>query len=192
MGLTGCIPIVSSYSRIEVPGARYFGSSCHGVSGPSSVVYYPFQGIFISLDMNPWLRLGLHVPAGTIAQLNGETIKIEGETETGGVVFTARMKASSRGSLGAVNPKEFQAFPDPVISDNNFEPVIGNSKGGNHIWQLYLAMDNQVPNRLLQVPRGLISGTIELPSITVNGQKYESQRLQFRRERYSELSPVNC
>jgi hypothetical protein len=190
--LPGCFPIVASYAKIEAPDARYFGKSCRGVSGPSSVIYYQFHGIFISLDMDSWVRLGLHIPSGVTAQLNENSIRIDGRTETGNVVFSARIKAAKHGSLGNVHPQEFLALPDPFTGENNLGPFNGASKNGRHVLHLFAAVDDQIPNLLVKAPLGLLSGTIELPSMTVNGQRYERQRLQFKRKSYAELSPINC
>jgi hypothetical protein len=46
LALSGCVPIISQYPRIEAPDAVYYRGGCWGGSGPPSLVYYPFHGIF--------------------------------------------------------------------------------------------------------------------------------------------------
>lgn len=190
--LLGCVPITSTYIRVDAPDARRFGSDCHGSSGPQSVVYYPFHEVYISFDMNPWIRLGLHIPDGVTAQMNGNEVRILGRTENGSIDFSARIKAVSRGALGSVNPPEFKALPDPYLSPDDYGPFRGASKGENHIWHLYVAEDDQSPPQLILAPDGLIDGTIELPSMTINGKTHVPQKLQFKRQRYTGMAVANC
>ena len=191
LALSGCVPIISQYPRIEASDAVYYRSGCRGGSGPPSVVYYPFHGIFISFDLR-YMRLGLHVPAGTTVQLNNPTLRLVGLTDTGAVDLSVQIKAFRHGALGGGNPPEFMALPDPFTSPDNFGPLSGSSKNDRYVWFLFLGIDGQNPQRTALPPKGLVRGTIELPSITINGQRYEPQVLPFDRESYSELSPINC
>jgi hypothetical protein len=194
--LSGCAPISGSYNRIDAPNAVYFGQSCGGAVGPKSVVYFPYRGIFLSMDINPWIRFGIHVPAGTSAEVLGRTVKIIGETEAGPVEFTASIRPTSIGSFGSASPSEFMASYASTykgVADNYFGPFSGASQGERHIWYLFTAYDeSQVPRRLVQVPTGLVRGTIELPALSVNGQKFDPQQLSFKRDFYREFAPINC
>ena len=53
-------------------------------------------------------------------------------------------------------------------------------------------MDDDRPNRLVSLPFDLTEGTIELPAMTINGQRYERQILPFKQTKFFEISPVNC
>jgi hypothetical protein len=46
--------------------------------------------------------------------------------------------------------------------------------------------------KMFHAPKGLTEGTIEIPAMTVNGQRYERQILPFKQTKYFEISPVNC
>ena len=194
--VSGCAPMSGTYNRIDGPNAVYFGQHCHGSVGPKSVAYFPYHGIFLSIDINPWIRFGVHVPAGMTAEVLGRTMKITGRTEAGPVQFAAAMKPASIGSFGSVNPPEFMAFYASTykdVADNYFGPFTGASKGDRHIWYLFTAFDeSQVPRRVVQVPRGLVNGTIELPALAVNGQKFDPEKLSFRRDSYRGFTPINC
>jgi hypothetical protein len=85
LGLLGCVPWRYSYEHLDVPGARYFQSACQHSAGPPSMAYYPFHVIFISLDVTHTVTLGLHLPAGTTAALNGTTVRITGSADSGPV-----------------------------------------------------------------------------------------------------------
>jgi hypothetical protein len=193
---SGCAPMWGTYSRIDAPDARYFRQDCRGTVGPRSIAYFPYHGIFISIDMNPWIRFGIHVPSGNDAELLGRTVKITGSTQSGPVEFTADIKPTSIGSFGSDTPYEFMAFYARTyrdVADNYFGPFKGASKGNRHIWHLFTAFDeSQKPRRVVQVPRGLVSGTIELPALAVNGQRFEPQKLPFRRDSYFQIVPINC
>lgn len=191
--LQGCIPHTLLYSRLEAPDSKYFKSRCFGGAGATSVIYYPFHGIYISLNITGTLRLGLHVPAGEVAQLTDNAIKIEGRSgDETFVGFSGKLIAARQGSIGAVYPKELRALPDPYSSPDNFGPLMGGSKNGEHVWYFFTAMENGKPNRFSRLPTGLIRGTVELPSISVNGVNYGPQIIPFKQDTYFELGPINC
>jgi len=192
----GCAPISGNYNRIEAPDAVYFGRSCGGSVAPQSIVYFPYHGIFISMGMSPWIRFGIHLPAGTTAEVLGRTVRIYGETDAGPVHFMAQIKPTSIGSFGSSNPPEFMAFYAETyknVVENYFGPFDGASKGDRHIWHLFSAFDeSQSPRRLIVVPPGLVGGILELPALSVNGQKFDPVKLRFNRDSYRALAPINC
>jgi hypothetical protein len=75
--LTACVPMSPTYERIDAPDSKYFKSICRGTIGPRSTIYYPFHGIYISLNFT-FTSFGLHIPDGTTVQLNDNTIKVNG------------------------------------------------------------------------------------------------------------------
>jgi hypothetical protein len=74
------------------------------------------------------------------------------------------------------------ASVDHYTTPDNFGPLEGGGEGKYLLWYLYLIMSPQDPQRIATVPRGLVSGTVELPAMTINGQRYESQKLSFKRQ----------
>jgi hypothetical protein len=190
--LAGCVPISWPYERIDAPEARYFKSVCHASVGPPSVAYYPYHGIFLSLDITDSLALGLHLPDGTSARLDGNTVRISGTTETGSVDVRLPLRAARQGSLGNGNPFEFSGLPDPYSSPDNFGPFLGASKNGRYVWHLFISETDIEPIRTISTPGGLLRGTIELPPITIGAETYPPQILHFERHVHRELSPANC
>jgi hypothetical protein len=190
--LGGCFPVASTYLRIEAPEARYIGNGCWGSAGAPSVAYFRFHGAFISLNIDHQVRLGLHLPSGTTGQLNGDAIKIEGESSNGPITALLRIKPMGRGSVGTINPREFLQLPDPCSSNGSFGPFVGETKNGGHLWCMFLATSESDPHRIAHLPPGLVSGVVEIPSVTVNGIRYDPARLPFRREPYREMAPINC
>src|SRR6266850_149917 len=186
MLVAACVPYVQNYSRIEVPNARYFGKSCYGGFGPESVAYFPFHEIFISIDMNPWLRLGVHIPPGNSVQVLGRNIKIVGRTNSGNIDFSAALTPKPIGSLGSVNPDEFRAIDHSQVKPDEsfFGPFQGMAKDGRYVWYLFTAFD--------QAPRDLLEGVIELPALAINGRRYEPQKLPFRRDTVIGFQTINC
>ena len=187
--MAGCVPDFSTYNRPEIPQARYFPDGCDGF-GARSVAYYPFHGIYISLSIDP-VSVGLHIPAGTTAKLDGDTVVISAATERGPLEIHTRLKAAPHGSVGNIDPDEFRGLPDPYTPDAGSRPLIGGSKEGRLIWYLFIGMGKDRPNQLQLVPIAF-GGTIELPPITVNDRHYPAQVLPFTRKRHVGIQPVNC
>jgi hypothetical protein len=194
VGLQGCVPWRYSYERIQAPQAVYYRSFCRGAAGPPSVVYYPFHGIFISL-MADVMSLGLHVPEGTTVQLNGDTVVISGLTKTGPVDATVRIEGFSRASVGNV-PPDSRPVAEQFRLPSDFGQLQGATRHGHFVWYAFnLAGQEQATKRLWSMLSSgeLTRGTIKLPSMTVNGVRYEEQILSFERAAYFDLfNPVNC
>ncbi|MGH8210432.1 MAG: hypothetical protein ACREU6_12745 [Steroidobacteraceae bacterium] len=181
-----------SYEHIEVPGARYFKQNCYASIGPPSVAYYPFHGIFISLDVTYTVALGLHLPAGTTVKLNGNTVHIISIADSGPIDLTIPIRAARHGSRGNGDPREFYGMRDPFTSADNFGPLAGDTDHGRYLWYLFISETAESPPHIIRTPHGLIRGTVELPSISINGQTYDAESVPFERRVHTEISPINC
>ena len=180
--LTGCYPVALSFLRVEAPSAKYVGDSCFGSAGLHSVAYFPYHGIFLSLGLEDWVRLGLHIPAGTTVQLLEREVRIVGETKRGSVDLSLPMTPKGRGALGSVHPREFGAFPEVDIGPEDYGPFVGASTADDrHVWKLFLAMEEDA-RRLRGLPPGIVSGTVELPAMLINGQRHKAV-FPFQRKR---------
>ena len=192
MLLQGCVPATLPYLRIEAPAARYLKSTCGGSVGAPQIVYYPFHGVFISIDPDPIL-VGLHVPAGVVVQLNGDTVKIAGSTKDGPVNKEILLRLAPQQMVGLNVPPEFRKLPDPFNSDlTTLGPLTGASSGGYYRWYLFVSRDGREPEHFVGPPLGLLEGTIEIPPITIDGQRYPAQVLPLNRTSYLTVMPVNC
>lgn len=190
--LSGCVPYTTTYPKIEAANAKYFHSGCDAEFGAGSMAYYPFHGIYISIDLRA-SRFGLHIPSGTVVKLNGRTIEIDGVIGTNPYKATFGLKAASHASIGTgAEPPEFMASIDPYTTSDNFGPLEGGGDGSYLLWYLYLVVSSQDPRQPARVSTGLTEGTVEIPPITINGHTYESQKLTFKRERFVGLAAVNC
>jgi hypothetical protein len=185
-----CVPLVTTYPKIEAPAAVYFDPGCTAASGPPSIAYYPFHGIYISIDVRT-SRFGLHIPSGNVVQLNGRTIEIDGAIGATPYKATFDLQAAKHVAIGSsVGPAQFFLLPDPFSSKENFGPLEGGGEGKSIRLYLYLPRQNPYLNPM--VPKGLDEGTVEIPSMTINGQRYESQKLTFKRESFVGMAAVNC
>jgi hypothetical protein len=190
--LQGCVPATLPYLRIEAPAASYFKSTCGGSVGAPQIVYYPFHGVFISIDPDPVL-VGLHVPAGIVVQLNGDTVKMAGSTNAGPISKEIRLRLVPQSMVGLNVPPEFRKLPDPFNSDlTTLGPLTGASSNGHYRWYLFVGTNGREPERFVGPPSGLLEGTVEIPSITIDGQRYPAQVLALKRESYFTVLPVNC
>ena len=190
--LSGCVPYTTTYQKIEVADAKYFHPGCAAEVGAGSMAYYPFHGIYISIDLNA-ARFGLHIPSGTVVQLNGRTIEVDGVIGTNPYKSTFVLKGVSHASIGTgAEPPEFMASIDHYTAPDNFGPLEGSSDGSYLLWYLYLMVSPQEPRQPARVSTGLTEGTVQIPSITINGHTYESQKLTFKRVRSVGLAALNC
>lgn len=193
LGSSGCVPWRYTYAYIDAPGARYFKQNCYTTVGAPSVAYYPYHGIFISLDVTGTLALGLHLPAGTTVTLNGNAVRIVGSADSGPIDVTIPLRAARHDSRRNGKPGEFFGMPDPFTSADNLGPLAGDTDDqGRHLWYLFISETTESPAHFIFTPHGLIRGTIELPSISINGQTYNAESLPFERRFHSEISPINC
>lgn len=191
LGLSGCIPMRNRYEHIDVPDARYFKSSCYHTFGPPSVAYYPFHGIYISLDVTNTVELGLHLPAGTTVELNGDTVHITGSADSGPIDTTIPIRAARHDYVRKGDPLEFRAR-DTFTSADNFGPLLGDTSDGRDLWYSFISVTSDPVRHVIPTPSGLIRGTVQLPPITINGQSYEGQSIPFERRVHTEISPINC
>jgi hypothetical protein len=190
--LAGCVPYATTYPRIEVAGATCLHPGCQAEVGTKSMAYYPFHGIYISIDLRD-SRFGLHIPSGTVVELNGKAIKIDGLLGKTPYQATLNLRAASHASVGiGYEPAQFMESIDHYTTPDNFGPLEGGGNGSYLLWYLYLFQDQQDARRILFIPKGLTEGTIEIPAMTINGQHYESQELTFKRETYVGMAAVNC
>jgi hypothetical protein len=188
----GCVPGSISYLRVDAPGAVHLKSLCGGTVGAPEILYYPFESIFISVDPQPIL-LGLHVPAGVVAQMDGDMVRITGTTSDGPVSKEVRLQLAPQNMIGTNVPAEFRKLPDAFTSDlTTLSPLTGASSGGYLRWYLFISRDDVRPGHFVGPPPGLLEGTIELPPITIDGHRYPAQVLRINRASYATVIPVNC
>jgi hypothetical protein len=173
------------YMQVAAPEAEYLNGTCYGEFGPRSITYYPYHGIYISvqLDSEP-VTLALHVPAGIVVQLDDPTLRIHGLSREGAFDAVLRLRANRHAGLANAGPPRIFLSADPYTTPDNFGPLWGADNHGPLQWYEFLATG--------QLTKGAISGTLELPSLTINGQRYESQVLVFSRKRFVGFTPINC
>ena len=186
---SACVPMSSTYERIESPDALRFKDICRGTVGPPSTVYFPFHGIYISMNFSS-TAFGLHIPEGITVQLNDNTVNIDGVSKSGPMQRTVHIKLFKHGAAGNNDPPEFGV--SSYTSRDDLGPFEGRSVGTHHVYYFFMGVDEVLPNRTVSLPFDLLEGTIELPAITINGQRYERQTLPFKQTSYFEISPVNC
>jgi hypothetical protein len=189
--LSGCFPYVSSYPKIEASGATYLHSGCQSEPGPYSMAYYPFNRIYISIDILD-SHLGFHIPTGTVVELNGKTIKIDGLLGTTPYQSTINLRAVPHASYIGSAPVRFMESIDHYTTPNNFGPLEGGGNGKYLLWFSYVMKTSEDSPKMFHAPKGLTEGTIEIPAMTINGQRYESQKLTFKRKSFVGLAAVNC
>ena len=185
--LSGCTVGLWHYQRIEAPAADYLQARCQGRSGPPELAYYPFNGIFISLALDP-LQLGLHIPRGQSVALADHALVIAGPG--GDPVLRVTLKAARTHVMADDDPAAFSMAPDPYTAPDNFGPLRGGAHDGFPLWYLF---DEDVSARAPDAPDPaafldrLKSGTVQVPALTINGRTWPAQVLPFTRTSYQEV-----
>src|SRR5882757_2616090 len=188
--LTACVPMSTTYERIDAPDAVRFKSICRGTVGPPSTIYYPYHGIYISLNFSS-TRFGLHIPEGMTVQLDDNTIKVNAVSMAEPVQKTVHFKAFPQGAGGNDDPPEFSVRA-PFTSPDSLGPFEGRSVGNHYVYYFFMGVNDDHPDRMVSLPFDLTEGTIQLPAMTINGQRYEPQILPFKQTKFFEISPFNC
>jgi hypothetical protein len=124
-------------------------------------------------------------------QLTDNKITVNGVGKCGTAQLTIHFKAYPRGAAGNNDPPDF-ALSATYTSADTLSPFEGQSVGGRYVYYLFIGADDNRPNRLISPPFDLTEGTMELPAMTINGQRYERQTLPLKLTSYFEISPVNC
>jgi hypothetical protein len=124
-------------------------------------------------------------------QLTDNKITVNGVGKSGPAQTTVHFKAYPRGAGGNNDPPDF-ALSATYTSADTLGPFEGRSVGGRYVYYLFMGADDNRPNGLISPPFELTEGTIELPAMTINGQRYEPQILPFNQTKFFEISPVNC
>jgi hypothetical protein len=194
--LTGCVVMPVSYQEPEVSGARYFKDTCGGFGAPE-VAYYPYHQIFISVAMvgGDLPAIGLHIPPGVTASLDDDDVSIVGHTSRGDFAVAGVLRAVRHGSFGnwLGHSPPFLWQPDPYRSPTDLGPLQGGgTRSDGYFWYLFAAFPSVNSTRSLVLPANAIDGVIRLPRITVDGQHYPPQFIQFNRRTLARVMPVNC
>jgi hypothetical protein len=171
---------------VEAPDAVYLQGLCGGFGAPN-YAYYPYHGIFVSVNLSP-LQLGLHYKTGTTVALHDDAVTISGWRENDPFQLVIHLSPAQHYALGNATPEKFCAMADPMNPGRKSCP----SDGRNMTWAYFLGRDINPPNRSVSVPTDLERAKIVIPAITIDGQTYESQELSIVRKKYVGITPVNC
>lgn len=185
--LAACTVGLWHYQRIDAPAADYLQARCRGKSGPPELAYYPFNGISISIALDP-LQLGLHIPRGVTVTLPDHSLVIAGPG--GEPTLSVKLKAARQRVMADDDPVGFSVAADPYTAPDNFGPLQGGAHDGFPLWYLFdedvsaRAPDADDPAVFLE---RLKSGTVQIPALTINGRAWPAQVLPFTRTSYQEI-----
>jgi hypothetical protein len=183
--------MMMSYQKIQAPNADYFQLGCLAELAPRTMVYYPFHGIYVSIDLRSH-SFGLHIPQGFVVNLDGRNIVVNGSRR---FTYEANLglRAIPHPPIGTSDvPAQFMQTVDHYTAPDNYGPLQGGGEGKYLLWYKYLLYDPKDPQGRWHLPKGLAEGTIEVPAMTINGQRYDPQILFFKRESLFGLAAVNC
>lgn len=190
--LQACVPIVESYYRLEREDAKYFGGICNGNVGAPSVIYFPYEGIFLSASANEKpgsILLGVHIPNGRNVQLL-ERYTTMSYTDNQGEVVRAPLNPAPDRS-GNSDPHEFRVVTSPYQKEDYF----GLLNGDSGIRKLLFASDvigHKTYRFEAQFEGKPATGTVTFPAMRIDGQTFSGPRIPFRRTSYFSIYPINC
>jgi hypothetical protein len=154
------------------------------------MIYYPFHNIYISFDLQ-LLALGIHVPPGVTVQLDDDRLQVRSKTHDGIYDEGFTIRAAPRNWI--FNPPQFLEQINPFQdSDETNGHLMGQSAGNRLTWYLFVCMDPKDPKKLARTPQGLTDGTVRLPSLTINDQRYEGQILSFKQKHFAGFECALC
>ena len=178
LSLCACLPAPGWYPRVTTPsGASHWWDGNWGRPGTENLIYYPFHDIHISLNSG-WLALGLHIPPGVTVEINDPTITVQAKSKRGEYKETFQLRAAEHPSF-LQPPAPF--YPETQIGSYGFGPLNGDPERRHNIWYRFSAVNPADPKREFVLPSSLLNGTITVPSLTINGVRYESQTLSFEK-----------
>jgi hypothetical protein len=181
--LCACIPIpnVELYRKMTPPidGREFHGGNNGRPGEPPTLIYYPYHDIFISVDSRS-LWFGLHIPPGTTVNVNDSTIRLQGQTKNDFYDQSFPIRADQHASF-SIPPHTF--YPATDTASYGLGPLNGARERGALIWYRFSAYNPDIPKQLL-LPTNLLKGTITVPSLTINGARYEPQSVPFERAFY--------
>ena len=137
------------------------------------------------------VALGLHLPAGTTVELNGNTVHITGSADSGPIDVTIPIRAARHDYVNRWDPLQANAG-NTFTSADNFGPLLGDTSDGRNLWYSFVSETSEPIPHLIRMPSGLIRGTVELPPITINGQRCEAQSIPIERRVHYGIMPINC
>ncbi len=177
IALTACVPVVIKSAHFSMDDAIYIREFGRVAADPPGMVYFPFHGIYVSFSLK-WLVLGLHIPDGTVVRVNEPTIHIKSMSDKG--PYEAMFTVRAAPHKWVWEPAQFLGLPDPFYTNPDFSgPLPGASSGETLAWYVFVVMNPKDPRKMQWTPQGLTSGTVTLPSLTINGRSYEAQTLSF-------------
>jgi hypothetical protein len=186
---SACVPVVARFPHFDLPDVVYLTREDVGSASLPLMAYYPYHGIYISIYLRQ-LYFGVHVPQGTVVQIDDQTIQLEGTLDAGPYSKTFAVQAAPHTDVWGMAP-QFISLPDPYTSSNYLGPLAGAGHGRGSAWYLFMGFRPGEPNHDIRIPTAMSSGTIVLPSMTINGVHYAAQRLPFTQERVFRISAVN-
>ena len=188
LALSACVPMVHSYYKTEYPGAEHFGEDCTGSAGAPSIAYFPYKGIFMSVDVRKRqhsIIIGFHIPEGKSIQLLGHSITIS--YDTAGRVTKAELKPTDR----QFGPYEFWMVPSPFGKEDYFGMLAGETK-----IKRFLLAPNVASHKTYLFEASMDikakTGTIRFPEVMINDKIYKGPVVHYKKSNSFELSPLNC
>lgn len=169
-----------------VPNATYLNGHCYGSSGPKTIAYYPYHEIFISLLITDagYLELTFHVPPGVRVTLNDQAVRVEGHTRVGAMALHLKFRAGPGAMSNSGPPSIFRALAAKYTGPDDLGPLEGGTEQGTLRWFQYGTHD--------PIPLDVASGTLILPSISINGHSYDGQSVSFTQDSAFTVKPINC
>jgi len=193
--LSGCVPWASSYVRVEVENARYFGELCYGEK--PKLAFFPFNGIFLSAlidDRADVINIGVHVPQGTTAQLMQRTLTIRPRDSAAKPPMTLLLEPASHIRYTSFSMPFHSS--DPFDHEDFFGVLVGATKPfkppyGNVPEMLKLAAKWYRFTVPVEVRR-LDNGVIELPAMKINGVEFEGPKIRYKDAISIYVASMNC
>jgi len=195
--LSACIPMVESYYRLDREGSKYFGEICVSTVGTPSIIYFPFEEIFLfaSVDQKPHLaELGIQVPLGHVVQVLDKSITIAYELN-GQIESVPVPLQPARLPRDKYNPVRDSAPTDPYGKEDYFGVLTGDT--ATIKWPFLFVFEGESVGHKTylfhaEFQRRSEAGSITFPTMRIDGRLFPGPRLPFKKDTRVSIYPLNC
>lgn len=192
---TACAPMGKSYYKFKHSGAEYFNESCRGSSGVPSIIYFEFNGIYLSAEIDKSyekLKIGVHIPENKTAQLLSKDLKIQ-------LYINDNEKIKILPLVPTKRQEEYSSMPYEFHTKDPFNEIdyFGKLSGATRIIKFKLVGSDRTAYKWYQYTinlnlSNLQKGTIEFPKIKVNNEIFKGPKIQFEENTHIWVAPINC
>lgn len=174
LGLGACVPMREVYYRPSAVSGSLIKNVCAGLVAPADVMRFDIGAVQWRLsDGNGSLSIGLWIPKGSVARFASDEVEL---------LVEGRRQRYHLGAFSHDAPGERRLQQTPAL-----DPLVGGDVA------LLLGAAPRTFGQFVDLDRGQAeSYELRLPTVVVDGNRFDPPPITFTREIGFALRPVNC